>query len=116
MVNLVKEDFHIDDGEPEEIFIELPEKKLLLPNPREAGSVYRISSPTPYKARLVAWENPILKNTIKKILIFIFYTSNPILDFLYHYYDQNTIEYENNYMISLLTLNKFPCNYLMNYI
>ena len=54
IVNRVSVERHNEDGDPVDILIEFPEKNLLLPNAREAGSVFRISSPIPYMARLVA--------------------------------------------------------------
>ena len=48
MVNRVRADLHIEEGDPVEIFFEFPEKNRLLPIDNEAGAVFLMFSPTPY--------------------------------------------------------------------
>ena len=58
MVNRVSADRQTEEGDPAAMFLEFPEKKLLLPNAKAAGSEFFTSSPIPYNASPVACERP----------------------------------------------------------
>ena len=47
MVNRVRADRQREEGDPVEIFFELPEKNRLLPIDNEAGELFWMFSPTP---------------------------------------------------------------------
>ena len=85
IIKWVREDFQTDDGDPEEICFEFPVKNLLFPSAIEAGSVFPISSPKPYRAKLVACENPTVQNNINKIRPFIFFCMSNLILFFYHH-------------------------------